>query len=596
VINDMIVEAPADSFNQLLLNYAGTNVPLIVNGYLTLGANASLVSYYSALNATDLLLLSPALFAQSSVLKSDAIDDYANLTLSNSFASAREFYLGQNSAVAQVGGISQFDTIDMQVNSQLSLTDGGLQANYVLVNNQPYGEFISGTSTVVLAGGSMVINSIVLGDPVYGIMGDFLLQDGNLVCSNYEFWNGNFQQSGGTNTIGALSLPAGVTYYSQSHYQASYTLSAGTLVTGNVLLGQWFLPEEDFFSIYPGYLVQSGGIHTNVTVVVEGFLNHPYPGSSQFPDSAGSVSLSGGLLVSSNETVLGAFTQTGGTNQVQLLSIYYGGSYSLATGVLAAAQTLIVGYQRNEDSCAPATIFVQQSGMHSVVNSLTIDEFATYELDAGTLAAQDILVDPTSQLFCKSGSVSNWGTFTLEGGSFVPGTQSHSLGRLQLWAATNVFICGNTGTVTLDLSGPSGTALRFCDSRDAVWSAPGLQLLGWQPWGGGGRSHHVFFGTNSQGLTPAQLSKLAFVNPSGWPPGNYPAQILVTGEVVPAVPPPLIIARSSNALVLSWAGDYQLLTATNVSGPYSAVPGAVSPVTNPFTAPQKYFRLGLPGP
>ena len=103
-------------------------------------------------------------------------------------------------------------------------------------------------------------------------------------------------------------------------------------------------------------------------------------------------------------------------------------------------------------------------------------------------------------------------------------------------------------------------------------------------------------GTNAQGLTTSQLSQLVFVNPFGWPPGNYPARMLPTGEIVPGVPPSLGFTRTSNSLILSWAGDYELVTATNVMGPYVLIPGASSPLTITFTDPQRYFRLRLPSP
>jgi hypothetical protein len=102
---------------------------------------------------------------------------------------------------------------------------------------------------------------------------------------------------------------------------------------------------------------------------------------------------------------------------------------------------------------------------------------------------------------------------------------------------------------------------------------------------------HIFFGTNAQGLTAAQLAQVVFVA-SGV---EYSAALLPTGELVPAVPSPLEFSRRGDALVLSWPGAYELVTATNVQGPYVTVPGAVSPMTNRFTDPQRYFRLRLPG-
>ncbi|HVV00301.1 MAG TPA: hypothetical protein VHH88_03000 [Verrucomicrobiae bacterium] len=87
------------------------------------------------------------------------------------------------------------------------------------------------------------------------------------------------------------------------------------------------------------------------------------------------------------------------------------------------------------------------------------------------------------------------------------------------------------------------------------------------------------------------MSKIIFVNPLGWQPGNYPARILDTGEVVPAACGLITMARSSGGLILFWPGNYQLMSATNVLRPYTVVPGAVSPMTNPFTKPQEFFRL-----
>ena len=207
--------------------------------------------------------------------------------------------------------------------------------------------------------------------------------------------------------------------------------------------------------------------------------------------------------------------------------------------------------------------------------------------------AQDIEIDQNAALNCRSGTVSNWGSFILSGGVFRAGAQSHYLGKLRATGGTNSqWWCPLTNS-TLDVSGPAGTFLQFRDGRDA--SIAGVQILGWEPWTGGGSSHHIFFGTNSQALTADQLKQLIFVNPLGWPLGNYAARILSTGEIVPA-PPPLLATKSHSGLIVSWPGDYQLLTATNVFGPYSTITGATSPFTNDFTDAQRYFRLTLPGP
>jgi len=399
--------------------------------------------------------------------------------------------------------------------------------------------------------------------------------------------------------MGSISVPVEPTFYDYP-YGADYMLSGGRLMTGDLSVGWIFSAgEKDFLISWPGDFIQEGGVHTNGSLFLDGLLDSPAPGDHQYAAHGGQYSLSGGLLVSSTESVLGGFIQTGGTNQAQVLELSDGGSYSLATGAVVTSETWLTGYQSEHSfyttcCCSAALIFDQQSGSY-IAGSLSLSNFAQYNFQAGTLAAQDIKVDATSQLFCQNGSISNWGTFTLEGGSFVPGNQSHILGQLQLWAAYG-YGCVNTNVVSLDLSGPSGTVLQFRDSSAATWSGPGLQLLGWRPWSASSGSHHIFFGANARGLTAAQLSKVTFVNPSGWPAGNYPARILATGEVIPDAPgPTLSMTSSPNGLVLSWTGNYQLLVATNVLGPYAPIRGAVSPVTNPFSAPQQYFRLSIEG-
>jgi hypothetical protein len=77
----------------------------------------------------------------------------------------------------------------------------------------------------------------------------------------------------------------------------------------------------------------------------------------------------------------------------------------------------------------------------------------------------------------------------------------------------------------------------------------------------------------------------------------YSAQILSTGEIVPMQQlqqPVLTAARTPNALVLSWSGNYRLLSATNITGPHEPISGASSPWTNLFSQPRHFFVLSPP--
>jgi hypothetical protein len=593
VIGSLDIDAPSNSFNQLLLNYAGTNVPLDVLR-LHLGTNASLVSYYSALVATVFEINSPALFADYSRLSVGTVSVNAGLTLSNAFASVGNLRITTNATLDQVGGNSTVRDASLAASATYTLENGSLNARAISLNSggiglPPY----DGTAAFIQNGGDVTAEYIFFGSS-FSKMGEYVLQGGKLSASTLSFRSGSFTQTGGTNTLAIVNFPESSLYF----IQARYSLAGGLLISTNLTLGSGNYPSIP----NPGHFVQSGGLHTNLALSLFGYLMDPKPGGIQFPGWGGFYDLSGGLLVSGTESVSGRFTQTAGTNHTPFLGISQGGLYSLGDGELSTFNTTINGYMRaywSPHRCDPTLVFTQTGGVHTVANDLAVANFATYDFQAGALLAQDIHLGPYSELKCDRGTISNWATFTILGsaGIFRPGAQSHFLGKLVLLAFTN-WACGDSIAmpINLDVSGPSGTVLRFRDSSDADWSAPGLLILGWQPWSNGGSSHHIFFGTNSLGLSVAQLSKIIFIDPYGWPLGNYPAQILSTGEVVPVPLPILGTTRNSNGLIVYWPGDYQLLTATNVMGPYLPIPAATSPFTNPFTGREQYFRLAPSGP
>ena len=57
---------------------------------------------------------------------------------------------------------------------------------------------------------------------------------------------------------------------------------------------------------------------------------------------------------------------------------------------------------------------------------------------------------------------------------------------------------------------------------------------------------------------------------------------------------PLGVARDAARLILRWSNpSFVLQSASAVTGPYTNVPGATNPATNPITGPSKFFRLKL---
>ncbi|MGN6642709.1 MAG: hypothetical protein ACTHKU_06880, partial [Verrucomicrobiota bacterium] len=323
--------------------------------------------------------------------------------------------------------------------------------------------------------------------------------------------------------------------------------------------------------------------------------------------SAGRYLLQGGWLVS--DSVIsdgGYYAQTGGTNRVQELTVKGGGDFELVGGELLTSNSVV-----NPDLYVRGR-FTQSGGMHGVRDRLLVQGGfyenplnPEYTLAGGSVVASNLQISGATlsissnavlstsrielgaHLFVSGhGMVSNSGILAISGKSYatvydwpnlqfdVSVVETQYLGRLQ--------IC--SGALISCLGAP---ALRFADSHTLEWTGP-LHIR----FPGPGSDTHIFFGTNAQALTAGQLAWISFVANNT----NYPAMLLANGELVPVVPATLGFTNTGTSLILSWSGSYELLTATNVLGPYLLIPGAVSPMTTTFTDPERYFRLRLPAP
>jgi len=94
----------------------------------------------------------------------------------------------------------------------------------------------------------------------------------------------------------------------------------------------------------------------------------------------------------------------------------------------------------------------------------------------------------------------------------------------------------SSSTLKLDVSstialGSNEHSLKFAHSEGITWAGITLTITGWTGTVGvSGTAGKLFVGTDATGLTSAQLAKISF---TGYAAG---AQILSTGEVVPAIP------------------------------------------------------------
>jgi hypothetical protein len=84
--------------------------------------------------------------------------------------------------------------------------------------------------------------------------------------------------------------------------------------------------------------------------------------------------------------------------------------------------------------------------------------------------------------------------------------------------------------------GDGSSTLNFAKSA-SLWSAGTIITINeWSGLAAGGGADRVFFGTDATGLG-ANLAAIRFLNPEGFAPGVYTADILSTGEIV-AIPEP----------------------------------------------------------
>jgi hypothetical protein len=291
---------------------------------------------------------------------------------------------------------------------------------------------------------------------------------------------------------------------------------------------------------------------------------------------------------------LATFHQSGGTNEIaENLWVTQGWHndntvYGLSGGYLITSNSTAYA----SSTYYPGTRGFQQSGgTHIVRGTLFVQSGGPYpsgySFSGGQLIVRDIHI--LGAIFSQAGgSMTHTGILILTGGHWKHGwssaPQTQDFGMLQLKAArTNSTFTFFTGVSAM---------VRFAASAEMAWEPEArLVIQGWQAGSAGSRLHQIYFGTNRGGLTSRQLSQIRFRDPLGLEPGEYPAEHLLTGEIVPTAWPVVSVARGDGDIVVQWSGRYTLQTATNVLGPFTEV-DAPSPYRSAIgTEPERYFRL-----
>jgi len=648
------VDAPEDSSNLLLLNYAGLSVPLQISQVLNVGTRGSLLSYSSALKASTAYVRGSATFADNSEARFSYLDigyiPAGELTLSNGLLSVG--YLTVGSKFNQYGGSNLVGSLTLWGEGVYNSTNG-----IIIVTNRAGIGGDHREAKLTISGGSLKLRGGLLLGLSADNSGTLLIADGNSDIDTITADEGNYIQSGGLSFVGAM-FPAGDGI-------GRATLSGGTLTTSNLTLG-W---ENDAMGV-PGSFTQSGGSHVNTgRVDITGRIRHgaklklgeyslsggrldtpllniatgdftqtggasvigllevsssglyflrdgvmqmtnaelegsnsgigpaavSQQGGSNLISSSltvrrgGAYGLTGGFLSVSNMVLDGGQSgQSGGTNRVKQLSVQLSGAFTLSGGILATTNSSL--NSMNVGTRAGLSSFFQTGGSHLIQNRLSID--GIYHLQGGILNASEIGIDVDGMLSLEGGTVANRPPVTMDLGAIaVQGQNNVGKLRVLISGALSRFSDGPAYSV-LDLQS-GNSIIRFLDSHDVDWTGR-LSITNWTGAMPGGGTDQIFFGTSSQGLTASQLQRITFANPAGFAAGNYPAQILATGEVVPDDRrPSLNYSRASNGLQFSWNNNsYQLLSSTNVAGPYLPMsPEPSSPYSVSFSGPQRFFVL-----
>jgi hypothetical protein len=572
-VQSITVSAPSNSYNVLLLNYAGNTTP-VQAATVTINSNAALTTLASTLLVTN---------TGSSEYRLEiggTVNHGEFSTVSASFLSLGSVGPGVynlTNGILNVGTGYVGGTYTGRIVQQDGFDYVGLLRVLGLGEYDLLGGVLNGP--VELYFGGILKQSGGVCNGGLRLDGSFLLQGGTfaataLMVPPISTDTGLVMQTGGTNQCGALQVGWAVGGF-QNFGFGSYVLTNGTLFTSGTTINT------------SGSFSQSGGTHA-----VQGPCS--LFGNVVGPDQAGYAYylLEGGSLSSSSiELSLANFNQSGGTNQVSgdlaldtvmtgVLSPYT--DYYLYGGLLMASNQFI-------NYSAPGGAFTQSGGTNDVANLLSVSgpgyNFYGYGLYGGQLSAPNILLTNGGVFYQGGGAIVNNGRLTLANGTWLAGQGTQQLGQLQLGVGST------TGNTNSTLSLPAGPCvLLFADSSSLTWSnGASLTIENWHGSLQGGGQSQVAFGASSGGLTAQQLGQIYFHDPAGFPSGTYPARLLPTGEITPGRV--LETSRSGSDFVLIWDGASHLQTSTNVTGPYSDLTGAASPYTNRFSGSRRFFRL-----
>ncbi len=510
-VNVVNVASPLDSFNTLLLNNAGFNVPLTVNS-LTVGSNAALTMHFSALRLAGGPGTGMSVGGQINQNDSSHVNG----------SQADVGWIGPgiynlNSGVVDLDHLWLGGTFNGVFNQNGGNLDVGI------VHLEP-------GATFNLRGGDFAAT-------VYSADGTLFRQDGGRVNTTLELFRGGYLLNAGAN-FGGVTIPVagggatanGNSWAAQNGGTNFGPVTVGELGTGTFTLSNGVVQSPSIAIRRFGHFHQING---NVTTpaaltLIGGWFDRGGRALAYY-------TLEGGSLLSPEIYMdTGDFFQTGGTNYIEgdlRLANTTHNFFSLSGGLLTDRNTTV--------DAAWVGGFSQTGGKHVVANLLSIsgnDLFGWngFMLSGGELIVSNILLNPRAIFSHTGGKLTQSGQLTAAAARMYAAPGTTDFGAFQLAASGSL-------TNTTFFMPSNACVIRFRDSRAMGWANDAALII--EKWAGshlGNGAHRITFGSSSNGLTSQQLGQIYFRDPGGGlSPGLHPTRILPNGEIVPNSAPPI---------------------------------------------------------
>jgi hypothetical protein len=492
------VSSPIDSFNTLLLNYAGSDHPLTVQT-LTVGSNSAVAMFSSGLQINSL--------------------NGSGMVVGGRFDQNDSVVAGNQVNVGDIGpGVYNFNSGYFTV-SQLWVDSGSNPG----VFNQSGGT--NGFGITHLNGGTYVLSNGWYSATLYfDSFGEFL-QRGGTLAADLNMFNGNYVLAQGVHqgwTV--VPCPDGFTEGFATMQQTGGT-NSGDVEIGSY--GNGIYTMSNGVCNASGFTVGPKGLYSQLdgTLQVSGMITMGEEMISLGAVAAGQFGLSGGYVSSSGMNLQGFYSQVGGTNLIagDITMNNIETSVTLSGGLLTANNLIANAGWQGGVFLAGGTLIITND---LYVGGINLPNWRGFNC-GGHLTVSNIRVGSLGTFSCGDGTITQSGTLTLTNASLYSGSNCTRLGALCL--AT-----GGTTNSTLYMVSPT-SILSFKDSSSMAWSSePMLIIEGWSGSVNGGGSQQIIFGNDSNGLNSSQLAHIQFHNPTGLAEGMYAAHILPSGEIVPA--------------------------------------------------------------